>query len=1020
MKNKQIKLIVAVVILMATPLLVGATTSGEVIVSPQNKGVYIDKIFMDYKYFNNPTPSDAELDEIFILDGLNGIRTPIWGNLGQPAHPANGVVMASYYDPHAEVILRAKQRNPDLIIFASKKLKGQDSYPSWTKTESGVIPVQYAALLADYIEHMNARGIEIDVLGIDNESELNEGNITPVRHKEIVDELNALAGARGFSMPLIVGYEDFGPNKNNWMADLMTHGWGDRMDIYGTHYYPEWRPVTRLQADLAWAGTREKWGTEMHWGANPRVDDWVEAEQGISALWDCTDNGMNCLIWWDYKRTGFRGSMLNNFTIPLLGAYVLSVDDGDGADIASHGKLQTRAFLKGNQMTIYALNVTDTASYSNQLFRIDAGHIEGEVSVMQWTDLNQTNGTPATVIPADAQTFTFDLPTYSITSFSFSYASDLPMAQYAFEGDAHDAGPQVRHGSEVGPVEYPRSRNGFALAGQVEVPVGPFFDFAATCWFKAESESGSLFAGSNVAVDFSGTHLVFSIDTTAITSVKPLHDGRWHQVAVERRGALGEMRLYVDGRLEAIGSGAFTALTGTNLLIGSSAGLLDDVHFYDRLLTPAEIKRSANPSVALAVGGPATERGPVNSQVIISSVATAGDYPYIDLVEDDGSWLPGYSGTTKRNMTTETTSNPELLPKTGFNYFKTTTGGWWRGVCKPQFDNLLVEAGTYSIHFFLGDADSKAPFMSTLSAAFSGNHIGLTATDPLAPVLPQMGGTVSALLHTLDANVVVNLSASAVPSDGEWVEWSMDYTVPTHSPMIGRALGFLFRKPSAANPQTTAAFDGPLIIDFIPAGSVEVPSLLVDYALNGSTATPVDDYDALPVQLTLGIHTIMPVADLMAEGPEQISVTLEPSPTYTISGSGSGTVAIIDHPMDAWRAVQFGADSTNSALAGDHANPDGDALDNVAEWALVTNPTQFDRPNLNPSTDEVYLSIQYNQRINSGYSMGSSWSTSLINPDWRTDEMIVIPGGHTGDVESITVRVPLDTTNKFIRLQFNQ
>jgi hypothetical protein len=57
-----------------------ATTSGDVVISPESKGAFIDKFFKDYKSKGHSfSVSDTELDELFIDDGLNGIRTPIWG-----------------------------------------------------------------------------------------------------------------------------------------------------------------------------------------------------------------------------------------------------------------------------------------------------------------------------------------------------------------------------------------------------------------------------------------------------------------------------------------------------------------------------------------------------------------------------------------------------------------------------------------------------------------------------------------------------------------------------------------------------------------------------------------------------------------------------------------------------------------------------------------------------------------------------------------------------------------------------
>lgn len=994
---------------------VAATPSGDVVISPDSKGVFVDRFFKDYKSSNNPNPGDSSLDDLFIEDGLNGIRTPIWGNINQPAHPSSGTVIGSYYAGHVSTILRAKQRNPDLMVLASKKLNGQDSFPDWTKDTNGVIAVEYAAMLADYIEYMNSEGIDIDVLGIDNERSYNEGNIIAGRHKDIVDELEALSVSRGFDMPQIIGHEDFGP-RPDWMEDLITGGWGDRLDIYGTHYYAQYRPLSKLQTDLAWAGEREKWHTELHWDQKD-TDDMVEAEQSICAMWDCTDNGMNGLMWWSYARTGFRGSIMRAFSVPLVNAWQLGCDDPDGTDTTTLGRLQTRAFLKGNQLTVFALNVNSGTDYSNLIFRVDSGKIIGDIDVLQWTSTNDTAGAVSAIAPSGEQHFISDLPDRTITSFSFTFTLGGLLAHYPFEGNADDVSSNAVHGTELS-TAYPPGREGFGLNGTIEVPTVSFDDFLATFWLQTDQSDGALIAGDDVSVALVGSKVAFSAGSSSTVSAKPLDDGCWHHIAVERLIAEGELRIYVDGRLEGYGTGADAEINETSFVLGGIDGVLDEVHFCDCPYGADDSLKYNAPSVMLAVGGNAAERGPVESTVFLTSSPGAANYPFVDMVEDDGTWLDGYNKTQLRAMSAGTAAHPVLAPNAGTTFFWSTTDYWWRGVCKPQFENLTVEAGTYSVRFYVGDADTGYLFYSVYTDPVSGNNVGLTATDPAAPVLPNMNATVNSLIHKLDTAIGATFDVSVVPGDGEWVQWSIDYTVPSSSPLIGRQLGFLFRKPyrnGTYETKSTGAFDGPLMIEFVPASAETLP-VAVDYNLAGSTATPGDDYNALPPQLTVGSSSVVPVADLIEEGTETIVIALEASTNFYISGTASQTIAIVDHPMDGWRADLFGADATNPAVAGDAANPDGDALNNDLEWALVTDPVVADAPAMNPAVSGETFNVSFERRKDSGFTVGTSWSWSLTDADWRTDGLEEGVVGESGDVETITASVPLDGTNKFIRI----
>lgn len=58
-------------------------------------------------------------------------------------------------------------------------MNAKESFPDWVKDSNGVIPEQYAIMLADFLSYMKEKNIIIDVLGIDNEENFNEGKITP-------------------------------------------------------------------------------------------------------------------------------------------------------------------------------------------------------------------------------------------------------------------------------------------------------------------------------------------------------------------------------------------------------------------------------------------------------------------------------------------------------------------------------------------------------------------------------------------------------------------------------------------------------------------------------------------------------------------------------------------------------------------------------------------------------------------------------------------------------------------------
>src|SRR5712671_4681909 len=190
-----------------------ASTSGDAIISPENQRQLITDWGYDIKEGGKAaglTPSFAQT--IFVTDGMTCLRLPIYGDTGNPAHPSSGVVIASYYAEVLTAITNARAARSNVLLFASKKLQGDTSFPAWVKDSNGIIPLQYALMLADFLQFMQRNGISIDVLGIDNEMQFNEGNITPDKYTQTVDALKDLATSRGFVMPRqLIGPEDYGP-----------------------------------------------------------------------------------------------------------------------------------------------------------------------------------------------------------------------------------------------------------------------------------------------------------------------------------------------------------------------------------------------------------------------------------------------------------------------------------------------------------------------------------------------------------------------------------------------------------------------------------------------------------------------------------------------------------------------------------------------------------------------------------------------------------------------------------------
>lgn len=242
---------------------------------------------------------------------------------------------------------------------------------------------------------------------------------------------------------------------------------------------------------------------------------------------------------------------------------------------------------------------------------------------------------------------------------------------YGFEGNANDSSGNGNNGSASG-ISYVSGKIGSQAAGFngttsfVGSALKSSGDFSVAMWVKTNSGSSSgtstsqWWAGKGlVDGDVSGNaadwglsivngKLAFGIgasnssqtDVTVLSSAT-INDNAWHHCVATWTEATGIMAVYVDGT--AVGSGAngagYPRLSPITLKLGRIAsgsgnislnGALDDVRYYDRVLSSAEIASLAGASAAATP--PSTPTG---------LAATAGD-GQVSLSWSDASGAAAY------------------------------------------------------------------------------------------------------------------------------------------------------------------------------------------------------------------------------------------------------------------------------------------------------------------------------------------------------------------------------------------
>jgi hypothetical protein len=197
------------------------------------------------------------------------------------------------------------------------------------------------------------------------------------------------------------------------------------------------------------------------------------------------------------------------------------------------------------------------------------------------------------------------------------------MVQFKLDGNARDLSGRGLHGTVRGGVTYTAGRVDAQAAtfngtdATIEFPAPVDTNFTLACWVKtaATAGTGQWYQGMGiidgevpgVAKDFGlalvGNKAAFGVGNPdlTITSSTAINDNVWHHLLSTFDTNTGAMRLYVDGTLQASGTGPTGARTAPGkLYLGSIGGVtrflsgsIDEVRIYNKILSSTEITHLA-------------------------------------------------------------------------------------------------------------------------------------------------------------------------------------------------------------------------------------------------------------------------------------------------------------------------------------------------------------------------------------------------------------------------------------------
>ena len=173
--------------------------------------------------------------------------------------------------------------------------------------------------------------------------------------------------------------------------------------------------------------------------------------------------------------------------------------------------------------------------------------------------------------------------------------------------------------------------------------------------------------------------------------------------------------------------------------------------------------------------------------------------------------------------------------------------------------------------------------------------------------------------------------------------------------------------------------------------------------------------------------SVAPVADSAAQGDRTVTLTLASDWSLSAGSPANATVTLQDKPYDAWRFVRFtSAELSDSAVAGETADPDGDGLPNLLEYALGAEPLAPDSAARRPSaatTPDGRLTLTHFQpsgRDDIAYAV--EWAADLAAASWQSGAGVVTETARvaTEGGELVTVQATTDLASsprQFLRLR---
>jgi hypothetical protein len=154
----------------------------------------------------------------------------------------------------------------------------------------------------------------------------------------------------------------------------------------------------------------------------------------------------------------------------------------------------------------------------------------------------------------------------------------------------------------------------------------------------------------------------------------------------------------------------------------------------------------------------------------------------------------------------------------------------------------------------------------------------------------------------------------------------------------------------------------PALVTITRTGNLSLP-LHVPFAIGGNAIAGIH-YQTLPASIVIPVGEssatiqIVPVSDSLAQGDRSLTIGVAADFALVRDPSQAALVIIQDKPFDAWRFAAFTApELADPSISGESADPDGDRLANLIEFALGLDPMSADTSPVAMTDADGYLAL---------------------------------------------------------------